>query len=82
VICISGVPVAGIAAFSAASTRQFFLRDRELVALAGPDQELASAAAADLTADRVVKEAVLEPIDDERFKTVEGLAELPIGNPM
>jgi hypothetical protein len=31
VICISGVPIAGIAAFSTASARQFFLGDNELV---------------------------------------------------
>jgi hypothetical protein len=31
VICISGVPIAGIAAFIAKSARQFFLGDGELV---------------------------------------------------
>jgi hypothetical protein len=41
VICISGVPIAGIAAIGGASGRQFFLRDRELVRLAGLDDEFA-----------------------------------------
>jgi hypothetical protein len=41
VICISGVPIAGIAAFSAASARQFFFRDGELVRFAGLDHEFA-----------------------------------------
>ena len=36
VICISGVPIAGIAAIGAASARQFILRDRELVATCRP----------------------------------------------
>ena len=35
VICISGVPIAGIAATVAASARQFLLGDGELVRLAG-----------------------------------------------
>jgi hypothetical protein len=43
VICISGVPIAGIAAIGGASGWQFFLRlrDRELVRLAGLDDEFA-----------------------------------------
>jgi hypothetical protein len=41
VICISSVPIAGIAAIGAASARQFFLGDRELVGLAGLDDEFA-----------------------------------------
>ena len=47
VICISGVPIAGIAAIGAASARQFILRDRELVRLAGLDDELAPVALSD-----------------------------------
>ncbi len=41
-ICISGVPIAGIAAISVTSARQFFLRDRELVRLSGLDHKFAS----------------------------------------
>ena len=48
--------------------------------LAGPDHELTLAAVADFAGDRVVEEAVLEPIDDEPFETVEGFADLPAGN--
>ena len=40
-ICILGVPIAGIAAIGAASARQFVLGDRELVALARLDHEFA-----------------------------------------
>ena len=76
-ICILGVPIAGIAAIVAASARHFVLGDRELVALAGADHELALAAVADLAGDRIVEEAVLEAIDDKPFETVEGLADLP-----
>ena len=36
VICISGVPIAGIAAIGAASARQFFLRNGELVDFCRP----------------------------------------------
>ena len=41
VICILGVPIAGIAAFSAASARQFFLGDGKLARLAGLDDQFA-----------------------------------------
>jgi hypothetical protein len=40
VICICGVPVAGIAAVGTASAGQFILRDRKLVGLAGLNDEL------------------------------------------
>ena len=43
-ICISGVPIAGIAAIGTASARQFFLGDGELVRLAGLDDEFAPVA--------------------------------------
>ena len=41
VICILGVPIAGIAAIGAASARQFFLGNGEFVRLAGLDDEFA-----------------------------------------
>src|SRR5262249_50819058 len=64
----------------AASERQFFIADSELVRVAGTDHKVALAAVADLTNDRIFKEAVLEPIDDERFQTVERFADLPTGD--
>ena len=50
-ICILGVPIAGIAAIGAASARHFFLGNGELVALAGPDHELAPVALPDLAGE-------------------------------
>jgi len=47
------------------------------VALAGADNELALAAAADLAGDGIVEEAMLEPFDDKPFEAVERLADLP-----
>ena len=55
VICISGVPISGIAAIGAASARQFFLGDGKLVRLAGSDQELALAAIDDFAIDRALE---------------------------
>ena len=75
-ICISGVPIAGIAAIGAASARHFVLGDSELVALAGADHELPFAAVGDLAGDGIVEEAMLEAFDDKPFKTVERLADL------
>jgi len=42
VICISGVPIAGIAAIGTASARQFVRGDGELVALSRLDDEFAA----------------------------------------
>ena len=47
VICILGVPIAGIAAIGAALARQFILRNREFVRLAGLDDEFAPVALSD-----------------------------------
>jgi hypothetical protein len=44
------------------------------VALAGADNELALAAAADLAGDGIVEESMLEPFDDKPFEAVERLA--------
>ena len=74
VICISGVPIAGIAAIGAASARQFFLGDGELVGLARPDHELAFAAVADLAGDGAIEKAVPEPVDDNLSRCVERLS--------
>src|SRR5215469_6782450 len=62
--------------YRAALARHFVLCDSELVALAGPDHELALAAFSDLAGDGIVEEAVLQTIDDKPFETVEGLADL------
>ena len=62
--------------YRAASARHFVPCDREHVALAGPDHELALAAFVDLAGDGIVEEAVLQAIDDKPFETVEGLADL------
>jgi hypothetical protein len=48
------------------------------VAFACPDHELAPAAVGDLAGDRIVEEAVLQAIDDERLEPVKGLADLPV----
>jgi len=78
-ICIFGVPVAGIT-YLTASARHFFRGDRELVALSGADNEMALAAFADLAGDRTSEEAMLEPVDDKLFQKVERLADLPAAN--
>jgi hypothetical protein len=48
----------------AASARHFLLGDREFVALALADHQLALAAIRNLASDRIVEEAVLQPIYD------------------
>jgi hypothetical protein len=47
VICISGVPIAGIAAIGAASARKFFLGDVKLARLAGLDDDFAPVSLSD-----------------------------------
>ena len=80
VICILGVPVTGIAV-NAALSRQVVLRDDELMALAGPDHELAFAAVPNLAGDRVVEEAVPQAVQHEIFEMAEGLAHLSAVGP-
>ena len=76
VICISGVPITGIAAFSAASARQIFLRDGEFVRLASADHKFTLAAAADLAGDGAVKEAVAQSFHHDPFEMCERLSNL------
>ena len=77
VICILSVPIAGIAAIGAASARQFVLGDRELVALAGVDDEFAAfAAIGNLAGDGILEESMPQTVDDKTFETVESLADL------
>lgn len=60
----------------AALARHFLLGDSELMALAGPDHELAFSAVADLATDGIVKEAMAQSIDDDPFEERERLGEL------
>src|SRR5262245_62996261 len=70
VICIVGVPISGIAIFRA-STRQFVLWDRELVALPGLDHDFAAFVLADLAGNRAAEVAVAQPVENNLAETVE-----------
>lgn len=76
VICILGVPVAGIAVIGAASVRQFILGDGELVRLAGADHQLALAAVGDLAGDGAIEEAVPQAIEHDLFEVPKRLGRL------
>ena len=76
VICISGVPIAGIAAIRAASARQFFLGDGKLVRLAGLDDELATVSLPDAARNRAPEVTMAEPVEDNLNETIERLTEL------
>ena len=76
VICILSVPIAGIAAIGAASARQFFLGDRELVRLAGLDDEFAPVALPDAARNRAPEMTVTEPVEDDLHEAIERLTEL------
>ena len=65
----------------AASARHFLFGDSELMALAGPDHELAPSAVADLAMDGTVKEAVAQSIDEDPFEELERLVELAAMGP-
>jgi hypothetical protein len=78
VISISSVPIPGIAAINRASARQFIVAYRVPVRLACADHEVSNTALAHFAFDGAVKEAVLQPIDDDSFKLREGLSELPV----
>jgi hypothetical protein len=56
------------------SPRQLVLRDREFVALARSNDELASAVFANLADDGVVEKAVPNPVNDQPFDAIEGVA--------
>jgi hypothetical protein len=64
VICISGVPIAGIAGTRAASARQFILRDRKLVGLARLDHHFATVSLPDAARNRTSEVTMMEPVDD------------------
>jgi hypothetical protein len=78
VICISSVPIPGIAAVKRASARQFILAYRELVRLACADNQVPAMAFAHLAFDGAVEEAVLQPLDNDFFKKSERLADLAV----
>jgi hypothetical protein len=59
------------------STRQLVLRNRELVALAGPDYELAAAASTNLASNRVVEKAMAQSVHNQPLYAIERLTELP-----
>jgi hypothetical protein len=73
VICISSVPIPGIAAVKRASARQFILAYRELVRLACADNQVPAMAFAHLAFDGAVEEAVLQAIENDSFEEREGL---------
>jgi hypothetical protein len=75
-IYISGVPIAGIAAIGAASARQFFFGDGELVRLAGFDNEFAAASLSDAARNRATEVTMTEPVDDDLNEALKCRAEL------
>jgi hypothetical protein len=76
VICILGVPIAGIAAIGAASARQFFLGDRELVRLPGLDNEFAPVSLPDVTRNCATEVPMTEPVEEHISEEFTRLAEL------
>jgi hypothetical protein len=74
-ICISGVPIAGIAAIGTASVRHFTLGDDEFVGIAGTDHELALAAANDLARNGTFGEPMPQAIDHDLFEMSKRLGE-------
>jgi hypothetical protein len=77
-ICISSVPIAGIAAAKRASAQQFILAYDEFVNLACADHQIPLATIADSNFDGAVEECVLEPIDNDFFKKSERMGDLPV----
>ena len=59
-----------------ASTRQLVLRDRELVAFAGLDHELAATVSADFAVNRTMEKSVAQTFHDQPFDAIQSLAEL------
>jgi hypothetical protein len=75
VICISSVPIAGIAATGTASAGHLILRDDELVALASLDDELAAPTLFDSANYRAAKKAMLKPVDHDALKMSDDFAD-------
>ena len=76
VICISGVPIAGIAANGAASAWNFLIGDRKLVRLSTADHELALAMVADFAGNRTFEKAVPQPLDHDLLEMCKHLTDL------
>ena len=76
VICILGVPIAGIAAIGAALARQFILRNREFVRLAGLDDEFAPIALPNDARNRTPEMTVTETVENNLHEAIERLTEL------
>jgi hypothetical protein len=64
VICISGVPIAGIAGITA-SAWQFILGDSELVRLASFDDEFAPVFLPDAAGNCTPEMTMTEPVEDD-----------------
>jgi hypothetical protein len=81
-ICILGVPVAGIAVIEAASARQFILRDGKLVGLAGLNDEFAPVSLPYAARNRTSEVTMTKPVEDDLTEAFKRLAELrPAGLP-
>ena len=76
VICISGVPIAGIAAFGASSARQLFLGDGELVGLARLDDEFAPVSLPDAARNGAPEVTMTKPVENDLNEAIERLTEL------
>ena len=75
-ICIFGRPHRRDRRFGAASARQFFLGDGELVGLAGLDHEFAPVALPDPARNRAPEMTVTQTVEDDLHEAIERLAEL------
>ena len=75
-ICIWGVPIAGIAATRAASARQFILWDRELVRLAGLNDEFAPVSLPNSARNCAPEVTMAETVEDNLHESIERLSEL------
>jgi hypothetical protein len=64
-ICILGVPIAGIAAIRAASPRQFVLRDGELVGLTSLNDEFAPVSFSYAARNRTSEVTMTKPVEDD-----------------
>ena len=81
VICMLGVPIAGIARFRALSARQFILGDRELVAFTRLDHEVAPVVLADPAGDGAAEVAMAQAVENDLADPIERLAELRPAGP-
>jgi hypothetical protein len=71
-----GVPVTGITLIKAASARQFFLRNSELVRLPGLNDEFASVLFPYAARNGAAKVTVTKPVSDDFSEALKGLTKL------